>query len=451
MNKLPFLLILFFGMLLFFGCQKWSEPEFKADEWVPPAGTLDSQFLTIGKKTPTDIRHIDWWRSMTGKSIDSIVPPNAAAATLRYVRAVVVSSDEGGNYYKKLVIQDSTGGVELQLDMTGLFSMYPVGQKIILIPNGLVIGDYNNLLQVGWIYNSNTGPQVGRINSLFFNNHIIRDGLPHPSNLPKPLTNNTIDFLSDKDINKLVRLENVTFENNAIGNPFAFGTHATDWVISVPLPSGTTQNVTVRTSNFAKFRSLIIENRNYNLTGILTIFGTSYQLMIRTIDDIEALEALPPETIVFDFLTNPMNWEDSWRNESVLNTNHPWTFRTNAMGHIGNTSRVPMDDWFISPLITYPDLTNGYLQFMHQIDLKNGIEDPYQIYYTTSTASSFNSNDWKPLGKLNSFPASYDWSNRLSLSTINANTFRIAFRYYAPDTDVDTYTWNIRKVEIRNK
>jgi len=443
MNNPRLILILFLSILMLFGCQEWGEPELNADEWVPPHGTADSQFLTIG---PNNVNNRYLTRLHTnGNSPSLIVHPNDRFT--RYLRAVVVSSDEGGNYYKSMVIQDSTGGVELQLDMTGLHTVYPVGQRVVIVLNGLVIGDYNNLTQVGWIYEGN---QVGRINSLYFNQYIIRDGLPNLNNLPKTLTNNDIDFSSLKDINKLVRLEGVTFENNAIGEPFAYNNFATDWVVNVPLANGTTQPVTVRTSNFARFRSMIIEEKEYNLTGILTIFRNSYQLMIRTKDDIEA--STSPSLITFDFTSNPVG-EGRWSVQSLSGATQ-WGFRNNSMMHFGNTAsghNTAMDDWFISPEITYADLANGYLRFEHQLSVLNGNYDAYQVYYTTSNAATFNIIDWSPLGTLSAFPASFSWSNHLPISNIGANSFRIAFRYYAPDPNIETYDWRIRKVEIRNR
>jgi hypothetical protein len=429
---------------MFFGCQKWPEPEYDPNDWVPPSKTQDTQFWTIGRKTPTDMRNISW-RHIMGTSPDSIVP----GTTIRYVRAVVVSSDEGGNFYKSMVIQDTTGGISVQIDMTGLHAIYPVGQKVVLIPNGLVVGDYNNLLQVGWIYNQT---QVGRINSLYIDKYIKRDGQASLSNLPKPLTNNQIDFSSPKDVNKLVRLENITFQDEAFGKPFAFNEFNTDWKIYVPLANGTEQEVTVRTSNFAKFRSMLIEDKKYNLTGILSIYRTTYQLIIRTKDDIVPLASPPPgEIITYDFATNPFLWQVKWSNESLLIKDYPWQFGTNVIRHIGNFREREMDDWFISPVINYSDIANGYLHFEHQLDVRNAEYEAYQVFYTTSTAITFNSTDWKPLGTLTSFPSSYEWSNSFPLSVIGKNNFRIAIRYNAPNTNVETYAWYIRKIEIRNK
>ena len=440
MNKIRPLLMLFFGALLFFGCQKpWNEPEFKVDDWVGPTSPL--QYYTIGVNGENN-RYV-LRLHQNGTAPDSIITPKDK--TLRYLKAVVVSSDEGGNYYKSMVIQDSTGGVELELDMSGLYNTYPVGQKVVIVLNGLVVGDYNNLPQIGWIYNET---QVGRISSLYFDKYIIKDGLPSLKNVPKPLRNNEIEFGgSQRDINKLVRLENVTFEKPAIGKPIAFNdiVPATEWIVDVPSINGV-KKVTVRTSPYAKFRNTIIEDKEYNLTGILTIFGdNTYQLMIRTKDDIEVIES-----IVFDFSSNPVG-EGKWSVQPA-SASTAWAFRTNSMAHIGNktgSSHIDMDDWLISPMITCLDRANSYLHFEHQINVQNEQYGAYQVYYTTSEATTFNPNDWKELGAITVFPNTFDWSNNISLSKINANNFRIAFRYHSTDPDVETYLWNIKKVEIK--
>jgi len=447
MNKLRLFLTLFLGIFLLFGCQTWEEPDIKIEDWIPPTGAKPSHFWTIGG------------RFVLGKlpnitQPDSLVP-GIYGPDLRYIRAVVVSSDEGGNYYKSMVIQDSTGGVELELDMSGLYTTYPVGQKIVLVCNGLVIGDYRSLPQIGWIYQGN---QVGRINSLFFDNYIIKDGMPSLKNLPKVLKNNEINFLGLSDINKLVCLENVTFEDDAIGKPFAYNDFTTEWKIKVPSANGV-QEVKVRTSNFAKFRSMIIQKNAYNLSGILTVYqsgnNTTYQLMIRTKEDIQVITSPPPgEIFEFDFTKNPIE-EGDWSLQPAQG-NTSWIYRPSSqlMMHPGNQTgayQTAMDDWFISPVITYPDMANGYLHFEHQLPVSNAEYDAYQIYYTTSSSTTFNINDWKPLGTLNRFPANLEWSNRFPLSAINTNTFRIAFRYNAPNPEIETYPWSIRKVEVRNK
>jgi len=455
MKKLRLLLMLFLGIFIFFGCkEEWSEPDFDIKDWEGPEHL--NRYYTIGQNSAFPMFSV-LGKHTPGNPPTPIVEPGIRNE-IRYLRAVVVSSDEGGNYYKSMVIQDSTGGVELQLDMTGLYNFYPVGQKVVIVLNEkrgvdtrpiLMVGDYNDLPQVGWIYNET---QVGRINSLYFDQYIIRDGKPSLSNLPKPLTKDEIFPSSPNHVNKLVRLEGVTFEPKAIREPLAYDHIPTDWRAYIYLANGRKDSVTVRTSNFARFRNMIIEDKEYTLTGILTMYRGNYQFMIRTREDIETYVPQPDESVVFDFTSNPIG-EGKWSIYPVSGATR-WGFRGGSMMHFGNTEigfQTAMDDWFISPEITYPDMENGYLRFEHQLPVSNAEYEAYQIYYTTSNATDFNINDWKRLGTLTSFPNSFGWSNPISISNIGANSFRIAFRYNAPNPDVKTFDWRIRRVEIRNK
>ena len=443
MNRLQIFALWFFGVVLFLGCQKWGTPEFKAEEWVGPTET--NRYYTIGPNPKMPALSI-LKRHISGNPPDTILPPQARGE-LRYLRAVVVSSDEGGNYYKSMAIQDATGGIELELDMNGLYNFYPVGQKIVLVLNDLLIGDYNNLPQIGWLYNGN---QIGRINSMFFDKYIIRDGLPNPKNVPEPLTNDKIDYGSTRDLNKLVRLEGVKFEESAFGKPFAFNDFTTEWKVFVPLSNGTNEPVVVRTSNFAKFRNMIIENKEYNLTGILTTYRSTKQLMIRTKDNIELVQSLG--SISFDFSTNPLG--AGWSIHSLLPTTTKWVFKSNFMQHLGNdiveAYKVPMDDWLISPMITCSDYQKNYLIFEHQLSMTPTSYKAYQVFYSTSasTPTPVNLSEWKLLAEVTG-SESFAWSNKIPLSKIGSNTFRIAFRYNLPNKDDEAFDWSIKKVEIR--
>lgn len=65
------------------------------------------------------------------------------------IKAVVVADDKSGNYYKTLVVQDSTGGMEVKINAVGLFNTFPVGRRVYLKLKGLTLGDYNGNFQIG--------------------------------------------------------------------------------------------------------------------------------------------------------------------------------------------------------------------------------------------------------------------------------------------------------------
>ena len=56
--------------------------------------------------------------------------------------------DRSGNYYKSIVIQDSTGGIELKFNDGFLYNQYPIGRTLYIKCKDLILTDYNGLTQL---------------------------------------------------------------------------------------------------------------------------------------------------------------------------------------------------------------------------------------------------------------------------------------------------------------
>src|SRR5262245_16941209 len=63
--------------------------------------------------------------------------------------ALVISDDQEGNFFKQLVVQDSSGGIEIRIEISDLHNVYPIGRKVYIKAKGLWLGDYNGLIQLG--------------------------------------------------------------------------------------------------------------------------------------------------------------------------------------------------------------------------------------------------------------------------------------------------------------
>lgn len=61
----------------------------------------------------------------------------------------LTSSDSEGNFYRSLVIEDKTGGVELLLGTYSIANQYPVGLEVALYLNGTAIMEKSGVVQVG--------------------------------------------------------------------------------------------------------------------------------------------------------------------------------------------------------------------------------------------------------------------------------------------------------------
>ena len=62
----------------------------------------------------------------------------------------VISSDESGNIYKSLVIQDNTAAIAISVNGTSLFNTYRIGQEVVISLKGYWVGKYNSLQQLGY-------------------------------------------------------------------------------------------------------------------------------------------------------------------------------------------------------------------------------------------------------------------------------------------------------------
>lgn len=422
MKKISTLIIIIAALL--FGCSRWEEPEFKVPVYDGPAAN----------KTIADIKAMHPSVG-TGKQ-DSI----CHFGETFIVKAVVISSDEGGNCYKYLTIQDETGGIEIAIDRSSLFNDFPVGQTIYLNCAGLIVGDYHNKLQVGWEYSGS----VGRIAPVAIPRYISKDGMPdknHPF-LSSPIEVTGANELTTENVNCFVKINGCKFVPEEDGMPLAGNDYSTDRHIKI---NGT--DIVVRTSSYANFRNTLIDaSKEYCLYGILSIYNKEYQLTLRTRDDIQS--STIPHYVDLAYLTFDANslTDGGW---SQSPNNGSWKFQSydgnDFLYHNGTENTC--DDWLISPELSYGDMTNALLYLDHQNNVGGSMPTFYQVYYsTTYNGGEFNENDWTLFSpNLNNYPANFALSNALSLSPIGNQNFRIALRYHntAPGT-----RWSIRGVKI---
>ena len=66
-----------------------------------------------------------------------------------WIKGQVTSSDKTGNIYRELYIQDATGGIDLKLGKSSLYSEFSPGQWVYVYCDGLTLGAYNGMPQLG--------------------------------------------------------------------------------------------------------------------------------------------------------------------------------------------------------------------------------------------------------------------------------------------------------------
>ena len=66
-----------------------------------------------------------------------------------WIKGQVISSDLTGNVYRELYIQDETGGIDVKLGKSSLYSEYRLGQWVFVCCKDLTLGAYNGMPQLG--------------------------------------------------------------------------------------------------------------------------------------------------------------------------------------------------------------------------------------------------------------------------------------------------------------
>lgn len=196
------------------------------------------------------------------------------------IQGVVVGNDAGGNFFRSLIVQDSTAGIEVLINLTDAFNLYPLGREIAIDCQGLVLGEYNGVVQLGgYIYKENGADQLGDIvdlNARFYRGRLVGE--------PAPAVR-TISSLGAADVTTLVQLEDVEFASFEVGltyaDPFGFQT------LNRTLQDCDGNEIVVRTSGFADFAGDTIPVGRGTLTAVYSVFGNTKQLFLRNPEDVQ--------------------------------------------------------------------------------------------------------------------------------------------------------------------
>jgi hypothetical protein len=193
------------------------------------------------------------------------------------IQGIVTANDESGNYYKEIVIQDNTAGIEILMNNTGLYTQYKVGQRVFIKCNGLYIGDYGSVVQLG----SNNNGSIGQIPIVFFNTYIFPDSLPGATPAPKVLT---IPSLAASYEDMLVRIDNLHFDPADTVSTFAPKSATTTEHYLYDNPPSYMNILAIRTSSYANFSAdKVPYGKTGSILGILSYYSskTEYEFYLR--------------------------------------------------------------------------------------------------------------------------------------------------------------------------
>ena len=212
----------------------------------------------------------------------------------------VISTDQPGNVFNAIYIQDQSAGLQVKLARTALFNFYPVGMIVSVKANGLTLGAYGTMVSLGagtststssagvtrQYENSNIAPDM------WIRNVLVRGPIEQLTTADTAVVTAKAQMTANRGLLcKLVRIVGTFHANPAVPTwaDVAGGTYGEQYVNFPGSPVNTTTDVVIRTSNYATFANRSVAALNghtVNATGILTIFNTTYQLILNSDADV---------------------------------------------------------------------------------------------------------------------------------------------------------------------
>lgn len=263
--KLTFIIILSIGFLLS-SCV--NDDDFEIPDVTVSEPNIDGEVVSIN--------------SMLG-----IIAQNEGETTIIedniYVEGFVISSDEAGNFFEELIIQDKpenpTAGIRLSINVNPLFSRYNFGRKVFIKMQNLAVGISNGVGVIG----TSSADGIGQIQENQLTDVVLRS--PEVATIVPKEKN--INELQSSDINTYIRLSNVQFSASSLGKTFA--AEPTDEFDGERLLEGCEDGGTIifNTSTFADFKATMVPEGSGSIDGLLTLnfFGDTNIFVINDPDD----------------------------------------------------------------------------------------------------------------------------------------------------------------------
>ena len=318
------------------------------------------------------------------------VHENANAIVSQYafddiIEAYVISSDKWGNFFKTISLQTLATpttpamGFSVPVDATNLYIDFRLGNKVYLKLKNQYTDINYGALRIGAIYvDAYNNGGVGRLSQNDYKKILYPScTLIEESQLTKIAT--IPQLLSDNLLNTLVELQDVQFTPEAVGRKYYEETEdiggATNWNIMDLLGN----RIIFRTSSFADFASKTVPKGSGKIKGVLTKYGTDYQLIPRSEKDVAltGTSTIPFFKEDFEKVIDKANlslpdWANIAQKGTLVWKGTVYSGNGYAEFNITGTKVVSNVSWLISPKIDLDAHTNETLTFrtaQHHLDV----------------------------------------------------------------------------------
>lgn len=368
------------------------------------------------------------------------------------IKAVVTGNDVSGNIYNQVSVQDASGAIIIAINGSGLSGYLPVGQEILVNLKGLYIGSYKKLPQIGGVNTklSDGSLGMGKIERAIWNEHfkILNPGEADASTVvPEEfdLTKLTDAAYMDANVGKLMTLKKVKFASANGTNVWA----PDDTNTSLELIDAETgkkissSNLVVRNSGYSKFANEVIPQGVFDITGIFTRFGDTWQIVLRSTDDLKS--------VVLAYISEP--FDASQGNFTIDNikladgVEFVWKWASAAYGMKAsgyvNGSKQELQSRLKSPAIDLKSAKSAKLMFDQAINFASDMKQECKVQISTDGKT------WTDLD-VQGYPTENSWtfvSSTADLTKYCGKTIYIGFLYSSSPTGAPT--WEVKNFAVK--
>lgn len=452
------------------------DDDFNIPETAPQDVQIEGTFITLNAL----------YSGMVQDDYISTFDSTSDAYTVGYV----VSSDEGGNFFEELLVQDSpedpTRGARVSIDASPLFTKYNVGRKVFIKLAGLSITtntepEFDNFgnIQNGELLGMNIGKgsTVGRVEQI---GAFQEESVFVRADEVAAIIYNEIEItdLNASNIYTAVKLTDVQFDRRQLDLTLAG--EASDSFDGDRTLISCSSNATAlfQTSTFADFKSLNIPDGRGFINAVVAtdFFGENYTLSVNTPDNIvltdtnrcdpSFLECTTPgaggSTVIFDVDFETVSNQSALDAQGFINENVSGGSERYEFGSFSSNSYLsinafgqsddPMIAWLVLPGIDLDATINEALEFAIQSNFDQGgllevfISNNFTGDVTTTTWSQLDASI--PAGPSNSFASSFSNVPAINISCVDGTDVRIAFKYTASDPQGTTTRYHIDNISV---
>ena len=383
---------------------------------------------------------------------------NAIVTQYKYddiIEAYVVSSDESGNFFKSISFQTLATattpaiGFSVPVDATNLYIDYRPGNKVYIKLKDQYTDISFGGMRIGSIFvNSYNEGGVGRLSQNDYKK-VLNASCTNlkEEDLVRSLTMS--ELLNDSNINTLVELSDVQFSAAAVGRYYFEETNnvggATNWGLMDKLGN----QVYFRTSSFSDFATKVVPGGSGKVRGILTKYGSDYQLLPRSEKDVvmTGTRAVPFFSEDFEKVVDKSNlslsgWANMVQKGSLFWKGTVYSGNGYAEFNISGTKVVSNIAWLISPKIDMDIHTKEVLTFraaQHHLDVDSPLNS-LEVYVSTNFDElNFATATWIPL-IVNLPKQATPWYQFVGSGAVDLSSYKgkinIAFKYTGSGKDL---------------